>query len=74
MSSFLYSIFPILSSRVIAKEYRVHMGRDLMFEFPSFLENIRSMDRVLRALEHAPSWSIEGKSTHIEPLTKIKPD
>jgi hypothetical protein len=43
----------------MAKECRVHMGRDLM-EFPSFLENIQSMDRVLKSLEHAPSWSIEG--------------
>jgi hypothetical protein len=60
----------MLSSRVIAKECRVHMGRDLMLEFPSFLDNIRSMDRVLKTLEHAPSWSIEGKLTHIKPLTK----
>jgi acyl transferase domain-containing protein len=70
---FLYSLFPTLSSRVIAKECRVHMGRDLMLEFPSFLENIRSMDRVLKTLEHAPSWSIEGKLTHIKPLTKSEP-
>jgi hypothetical protein len=71
MSSFLYSLFLMLPSRVIPKECRVHMGRDLVLEFPPFLENIRSMDRVLKTLEHAPSWSIEGKLTHIKPLPKV---
>jgi hypothetical protein len=41
------------------------MGRDLMLEFPSFLSNIRSMDSVLENLEHAPSWSIEGKLARV---------
>jgi hypothetical protein len=75
LPSFIRSSQPChrVSSRVIAKECRVHMGRDLMLEFPSFLENIRSMDRVLKTLEHAPSWSIEGKLTHIKPFTKSEP-
>lgn len=54
-----------LLSCVVAKENRIHMGRDLMLEFPSFLANVRSMDSVLENLEHAPSWSIEGKLTQV---------
>ncbi|KAK7703237.1 Mycolipanoate synthase [Diaporthe eres] len=38
----------------------VHMGRDLMIEYPSFLESIRSMDNVLQDLEHAPPWTMEA--------------
>ena len=37
------------------------MGRELMYDYPAFLDNIRSSDRILRSLRHAPSWSIEGK-------------
>ena len=37
------------------------MGKELMLQYPSALDTIRSMDRVLQRLEHAPSWSIEGK-------------
>lgn len=37
------------------------MGRQLMVDYPSFLTNIQSMDKVLQGLnEDAPSWSIEG--------------
>lgn len=36
------------------------MGRELMVDYPSFLEDIRYMDKVLKSLYHAPSWSIEG--------------
>ncbi|EAW17483.1 putative polyketide synthase, partial [Aspergillus fischeri NRRL 181] len=43
----------------------VHMGKQLMADYPPFMSNIRSMDRILQSLEHAPSWSIEGKSYHI---------
>jgi acyl transferase domain-containing protein len=35
------------------------MGRELMVDYPGFLKNIRSMDKVLQSLPHAPSWSIE---------------
>ena len=44
---------------------RVHMGRELMYEYRTFLDNIRSMDKVLQSLKHAPSWSIEGKVNFI---------
>jgi hypothetical protein len=38
------------------------MGRQLMVDYPSFLANVQSMDKVLQTLnEHAPSWSIEGE-------------
>ncbi|KAH8433978.1 type I polyketide synthase [Aspergillus melleus] len=37
----------------------VNMAKELMLDYPSFLEDIRSMDRSLKELEHAPSWSIE---------------
>ena len=37
------------------------MGRQLMIDYPSFLANVRSMDKILRDLhEDAPFWSIEG--------------
>jgi acyl transferase domain-containing protein len=38
----------------------VHMGRELIRDFPSFVDSIRSMDEALRSVEHAPSWTIEG--------------
>ncbi|KAH8802447.1 putative polyketide synthase [Xylogone sp. PMI_703] len=37
----------------------VHMGKELILEYSSALDNIRSMDRVLQGLKHAPQWSIE---------------
>ncbi|KAH8596055.1 putative polyketide synthase [Bisporella sp. PMI_857] len=39
----------------------VHVGRELMYEYPTFLDNIRSSDKVLQSLKHAPSWSIEAE-------------
>lgn len=56
-----------LSSWIWADRIRVHMGLQLMADCPSFLANIQSMDRILQGLEHAPSWSMEGKS----PLTSL---
>ena len=50
--------------------FRVHMGRELMLEYPSFRDSIESMDRALQDLEHAPSWSIKGKTTQ-KPLMYI---
>lgn len=39
------------------------MGRQLMIDYPSFLANIQSMDKVLQGLKNdAPSWNIEGQS------------
>ena len=40
---------------------RIHMGKELVLEYPLALENVRLMDRVLQSLENGPSWSIEGK-------------
>ncbi|KAH8759973.1 hypothetical protein F5883DRAFT_681694, partial [Diaporthe sp. PMI_573] len=38
----------------------IHMGRQLMIDYPSFLANIKSMDKVLQTLkDHAPPWSLE---------------
>jgi len=55
---------------------RINMGKELMLEYPSFLEDIRLMDRVLQELEHAPSWSIEGIERmlliKVIPLTKVQ--
>lgn len=39
-----------------------HMGRHLLMEYPSVLDNIQSMDKILQSLkDHAPSWSIQGQ-------------
>ncbi|KAE8354983.1 putative polyketide synthase [Aspergillus coremiiformis] len=37
----------------------VHMGKELMLEYQSFLDDIRAMDAVLQGLKEAPTWSIE---------------
>lgn len=38
------------------------MGRQLMIEYPSFLANIQSMDKILQTLRNdAPLWSLEGQ-------------
>lgn len=40
------------------------MGRQLMVDYPSFMANIQSMDKVLQSLnDDAPTWSIEGELT-----------
>ena len=36
------------------------MGGDLMQSFPSYLETIRHLDRVLRSLQSPPTWTLEG--------------
>ncbi|KAK8017706.1 hypothetical protein PG993_014032 [Apiospora rasikravindrae] len=36
----------------------VHMGRELMREYPDFRECIDAMDRDLQSLKHAPSWKM----------------
>lgn len=38
------------------------MGLDLMDSFPTYLQSIRNMDRALKSLTEAPSWTIEGRS------------
>ena len=49
---------------LIEISFRVHMGKELMIHYPSVLDSIRSMDGILQDLEHAPTWSIEGKTDH----------
>lgn len=36
------------------------MGKDLVENSPSFLGDIREMDRILRNLDEPPSWTLEG--------------
>ena len=45
------------------------MGRELMLNFPSYIDTIRRLDKALRSLGcDAPSWTLEGIS-----LTSSKP-
>ncbi|KNG81092.1 putative polyketide synthase [Aspergillus nomiae NRRL 13137] len=50
----------------------VHMGRELLREFPQFLQSIRSMDNALQTIEHTPSWSIEGILMRSEDKSAIR--
>lgn len=45
-----------------------------MKDYPIFLDNIRSMDKVLQSLKHAPSWSIEGKVNSILQIQGTYPE
>ena len=36
------------------------MGRDLIRSNKAFLDDIRTMDRILGTLSHPPEWTIEG--------------
>ncbi|PLB45036.1 putative polyketide synthase [Aspergillus steynii IBT 23096] len=49
----------------------VNMGKELMLDYPSFLEDIRLMDRTLKELEHSPSWSIEDVLLNCDDRTVI---
>jgi hypothetical protein len=42
------------------------MGRELMREQPVFAASIREMDTVLKSLEHAPDWTLEGNPSRTE--------
>ncbi|KAK5626220.1 hypothetical protein RRF57_001935 [Xylaria bambusicola] len=44
----------------------IHMGRDLMHEYPSFRDNMLAMDRHLQTLKHAPSWSMHASADILE--------
>ncbi|KAI0199508.1 putative polyketide synthase [Astrocystis sublimbata] len=44
----------------------VHMGRELMREYPSFRESMRSMDRHLQTLKHAPTWTMHDILEEVE--------
>ncbi|KAH8432819.1 uncharacterized protein LDX57_010448 [Aspergillus melleus] len=47
------------------------MGRDLMVRFASFRDDIRNLDRVLRTLEAAPAWTIEGELSRENEASRI---
>lgn len=36
----------------------VHMGRELIREYPEFRASLDAMDQVLQSLEHAPTWTL----------------
>lgn len=38
------------------------MGKKLMREQPTFADSIREMDAVIKSLEHAPHWTLEGNA------------
>ncbi|KAL0936929.1 polyketide synthase [Colletotrichum truncatum] len=48
------------------------MAVELLDEFPSFLSDIRHMDRTLKALHHAPIWSMEEEL--LRPLKQSRID
>ncbi|CAI6338614.1 unnamed protein product [Periconia digitata] len=50
----------------------IHMGRELIHDFPSFRESIRSIDEVLQSLDHAPSFSIEDLILHCKDKAVLK--
>ena len=71
------TLSPIVKSKETPSVYMVftgqgaqwpQMGADLMDAYPSFLKDIREMDKALHSLENAPSWTIE------EELKKGKED
>ena len=37
------------------------MGKELMQQQRAFAHSIREMDVVIKSLEYAPDWSLEGK-------------
>lgn len=47
------------------------MGAGAMKTFPSFLESIQALDRVLRRLENPPTWSLEDTILAEEDSSKI---
>lgn len=53
----------------------VHMGRELIREYPAFRETLDTMDRVLQSLEHAPTWKITDTLLNLEDRTILaKPE
>lgn len=47
----------------------VHMGSDLIREYPAFRESLDTMDRVLQSLEHAPNWKIVDTLLNLDDKT-----
>ena len=53
----------------------VHMGRELIREYPAFGKSLNAMDRVLQSLEHAPTWKIVDTLLNVEDKTILaKPE
>ncbi|KAI5460132.1 putative polyketide synthase [Mariannaea sp. PMI_226] len=48
-----------------------NMGRQLLQDYPVFRESIKAMDVILRALEHAPDWTIEDIFLNCETNTEL---
>ena len=48
------------------------MGKELMAEYPSFLEDIRAMDRSLATCAHPPEWTIEGKKGYEMIILRVR--
>lgn len=40
------------------------MGKALMESQPVFARSIREMDEVLKSIDHAPLWTLEGEMHH----------
>lgn len=53
----------------------VHMGRELIRDYPAFRKSLDAMDRVLQTLEHAPTWKIADTLLNVEDKTILaKPE
>ncbi|CAK1361377.1 Lovastatin diketide synthase LovF [Cercospora beticola] len=51
----------------------VQMGKDLMQDFPSYLQSIRELDKVLQSLgKHAPPWSLETELLKAETASRVQ--
>ncbi|KAI9820043.1 MAG: Type I Iterative PKS [Pycnora praestabilis] len=48
------------------------MGKELMNEYPSFYEDIRTMDRHLARLPHPPSWKIEDELVKPQKISRLQ--
>ncbi|KAK2057644.1 putative polyketide synthase [Colletotrichum caudatum] len=48
-----------------------NMAIDLLGDFPSFLADIKHMDRILQRLHHAPLWSMEEELTRPQDQSRI---
>lgn len=47
------------------------MGKELMQEEPAFASSIREMDAVIKSLQHAPDWTLEGNYFYQTPLSTL---
>ena len=65
----LFAVFVII--HINGASTRIHMGRELIFEYPLALERVRWMDEILQRLEDGPSWLIEGKIVRIVTFSQL---